>query len=318
MKELARLSLCMILAALVSGPALGQKGFDEALAAKQMSMNEQWRKDNSPKEEYQEKRGQLLKEKQAKDLAGNFSKQATENSVDIKEEDSKQKEEQTGARSLANFNIIHENNIFDPNRRPDRPQRQRERRPVRPRPQNEHIELLGVMIDEEKSVAFFECSNSAFSGVCEQGEEVAGFFLMEVDPAGVTLEQEDLQKVLPVGSRLNKGGDQEWRVVDAPYRSIDRTPLISMASSRNNRNSNSRRGNDRGRDAADQFRQRIEDWRNSASGQETIDRFRQGMESWRNSERGQETIERIQQGITQRGGIAEIMRGMRSGRGGGR
>jgi uncharacterized membrane protein YgcG len=161
-----------------------------------------------------------------------------------------------GAYSFESFDIVHNNNIFDPNRRPNRPSRERELPPAPPPPQNEHIELLGVMITEEKAVAFFECSNAAFSGPCEQGEEVAGFFLMEVYPGGVMLKQENLQTVLPVGSRLNKQGDQEWRIAEAPYRPITRQALTPMASSRNNPRGG--RGNNQNQQAMDQVRQAMQ------------------------------------------------------------
>ena len=183
--------------------------------------------------------------------------------------------------SLETFDIVFKNNIFDPNRRPERAPRPPQA-PTQRRLPRETIELTGVMIDEEMAVAFFDGSNRANTGACEQGQKIGDFFLMELEPNAVTLQSDKLGTIiLPIGSRMGREGEQGWKVEPAPARSINRRSLNSIASARSNRGRNSGRNNNRSS--------------NNNRGQEAADRIRQAMQS---------------------GAMGEWMSGMMGGRGG--
>ena len=144
--------------------------------------------------------------------------------------------------SIKSFNIVFENDIFDPNRDVAAVTKPVAEIASPPPAKQEYIELTGVMIYEEGAVAFFVASDPLLTGACEEGMAIAGYFLMDVDNNSVTLVNAESLIVLPVGMRLGKKGDVAWQVEDAPYRSAYRRPMTSLAA-RSTKTRNSARVN---------------------------------------------------------------------------
>ena len=68
------------------------------------------------------------------------------------------------------FSLILDRNIFDPDRRG--PREERRERPPEP-PREESFTLLGTMFYSDKQLAFFEGTNSDWSGAVKLGDRVA-------------------------------------------------------------------------------------------------------------------------------------------------
>jgi len=130
---------------------------------------------------------------------------------------------------LADFNIIFENSIFDAQRNPTPTIEPIAENTTAPTPVPQYIELTGVVVGECSAAAFFNASNPDNSGIRLQGEEIAGFSLMDIQTYGVTLQNDNRRLMLPVGSRLNtQDTADEWQIEAMPYQPIYRQPLRAM------------------------------------------------------------------------------------------
>ena len=130
---------------------------------------------------------------------------------------------------LADFSVIFENSIFDANRNSAPAINQiTEIAPITPIADSQYIELTGVVVGECSAAAFFNASNPDNSGIRLQGEEIAGFSLMDIQTYGVTLQNDNRRLMLPVGSRLNTQDADEWQIEATPYQPIYRQPLRAM------------------------------------------------------------------------------------------
>src|SRR5262245_20185027 len=95
----------------------------------------------------------------------------------------------TGATSgltLESFHIIHDRNIFNPNRSGRSPEREYTRREER-RPRAESFALVGTLSYEKGFFAFFDGSSSDYRRVLKASDTIAGFTVAEVTPQQVTL-----------------------------------------------------------------------------------------------------------------------------------
>ena len=117
---------------------------------------------------------------------------------------------------LRSFRIIHERNIFNPNRSPRSSgappvtHRETERRPV---VRTESFALVGTMSYEKGSYAFFDGSSSQFRKVMQPDETIAGFKVTAVTPKCVTLEHEGKTIELCVGMQMSKSDEEkDWRM----------------------------------------------------------------------------------------------------------
>lgn len=121
--------------------------------------------------------------------------------------------------SFEYFEILFKNNVFDPNRRPYVPPRQRERREVVPEPVVETFKLGGVMSYDGKSMAYFQGTSRSISGIKGMGEMVENLKLAEVLVDQVVLRQPDIEdenKIteefkIKVGQSLTRTDGGEWK-----------------------------------------------------------------------------------------------------------
>jgi hypothetical protein len=113
--------------------------------------------------------------------------------------------------SMAEFKLIQERNIFDPDRRKAREPR-RERPPEPPR--EESFTLLGTMTYGQRILAFFEGTERDWTGSFELGKDVGGHILREVAFDKVVLELEGETIALEVGAGRSRRADEAWKTQD--------------------------------------------------------------------------------------------------------
>ena len=113
--------------------------------------------------------------------------------------------------SMAEFKLIQERNIFDPDRRKAREPR-RERPPEPPR--EESFTLLGTMTYGQRILAFFEGTERDWTGSFELGKDVGGHILREVAFDKVMLELEGETIALEVGAGRSRRADEAWKTQD--------------------------------------------------------------------------------------------------------
>jgi hypothetical protein len=109
--------------------------------------------------------------------------------------------------------LLRARNIFDPNRRPDRPSESR-RESAAPAPA-ETLSLIGAMLHEGRAFSFFDGSNAGFRQVLSTGEMIASMRIEGITTSGVELKEENgTVHWLPVGGRLRRVGLGAWSVAD--------------------------------------------------------------------------------------------------------
>lgn len=129
------------------------------------------------------------------------------------------KNDEVDTRSLGYFEVLHKNNIFDPNRRPYVAPKKREERPVVREPEVDTFKLTGVMTYEGKSFALFDGSSSSFRGKRDSGDTIENLKIAEVGIDKVILRQSDEegenglfeQFQLKVGQSLSRTDGGEWK-----------------------------------------------------------------------------------------------------------
>lgn len=107
-------------------------------------------------------------------------------------QDADQKAEQVDSGSYDSFKLLIERNIFDPQRRKPIPFTERPA-PAPPPPREESFALVGVFMNGNDKVAFFEGSDREWSGSRKVGESIAGFVLKEVEFSHALLIQKTFE-----------------------------------------------------------------------------------------------------------------------------
>jgi hypothetical protein len=108
--------------------------------------------------------------------------------------------------TLNSFNIIQQNNIFDPFRRHITTGGPRVAKPA-----VDAFALTGTMSYSKGRFAFFNGTSSQYSKVLEVGGSIAGYTVKEITPTNVTLTAKDKDFQMPVGQQLrNERGT--WRM----------------------------------------------------------------------------------------------------------
>lgn len=128
----------------------------------------------------------------------------------ISESEDIQNENTVPSNAFDHFQLILDRNIFDPERRSQRDlKRDRERRPEPPR--EESFSLIGTMSYADKQLAFFNASDSEWSGGILLGESLAGHKVIRVDYDKVILQYEGDSIELTMGAGRSRRGDESWQ-----------------------------------------------------------------------------------------------------------
>ena len=110
------------------------------------------------------------------------------------------------------YRVVIDRNIFDPNRRQKREGPPPPAPAAAPAPAREHIDLTGVLLSAEATVAFFEGSREEYAKVLKAGDTIAGHTLTGINSDRVVFAKGEGTFELPVGGRLKQTGDEEWQV----------------------------------------------------------------------------------------------------------
>jgi len=112
---------------------------------------------------------------------------------------------------FSSFKIILERNIFDSDRRPFRENSDRSK--PRPNPQQtDRFVLLGVLIHNENSLAFFEGSQKEYRKEFRPGESIAGYRITDISTVKVTLEKKGRQIPLLIGQGMSSTDGEDWSI----------------------------------------------------------------------------------------------------------
>ncbi len=114
---------------------------------------------------------------------------------------------QTSARpGFDAFRMVQTRNIFDPERQPIRPRQERER-PSTPPPtrSSDYASLTGIMVTQEKTLAFFSGTRPDFNKVLPVKGSIAGATVTRIAPNEVEIEREGKKTVLTIGQPLPLG-----------------------------------------------------------------------------------------------------------------
>jgi len=114
--------------------------------------------------------------------------------------------------TLDSFNVIQQNNVFDPNRRPYFPDR------VRPQgPRLEGFALRGTMSYAKGKFAFFDGTADEYNKVLGVGGNIAGYTVKDITQDDVTLAANGKDFKLLVGRQVRKqnGNWQMGRPIEA-------------------------------------------------------------------------------------------------------
>jgi hypothetical protein len=109
------------------------------------------------------------------------------------------------------FQVINENNIFNPNRtrfrNGDRPQRSAPRTV-------DAFALVGTMSYTKGTFAFFDGSRSQYKKVVEPGANIAGYTVKDITPQAVILAANGKEFEMKVGTQLRNEGANGWRMAE--------------------------------------------------------------------------------------------------------
>jgi hypothetical protein len=121
-----------------------------------------------------------------------------------------------GSLAFERFQPIFERNIFNPNRRPQVVVSAPVERP--PDPVVDEISLIGTLVTEQQTFAFFESNRMEFRGVLELGMPVADYQIAAISSKGVILSASGQSIELAVGMGLSRVDLGEWRFGTSPQR----------------------------------------------------------------------------------------------------
>ena len=107
------------------------------------------------------------------------------------------------------FNIIRENNIFNPNRKPGfvyDPHK------TTVQPRTPAFALVGTQIYSKGKFAFFNGSDSQYQKVLEPGGIIAGYTIKDVTLTNVMLTASGKDLLMPVGTQMRNQGSNKWEL----------------------------------------------------------------------------------------------------------
>ena len=120
------------------------------------------------------------------------------------------------------FRLLRTRNVSDPNRRaPREPRGDESRRSGPPRSRTDSFNLLGTMVTEGKTLAFFGGTRSEYSRIIPVGESVGDFKLKSIGVGQVELERDGKTTTLIIGRTLQLEGTRAPEGPDIPEETVD-------------------------------------------------------------------------------------------------
>jgi hypothetical protein len=152
-----------------------------------------------------ESRSQWLDRQRARQASAAASAQARETGQSSA---AAQRDNAPARPDYSNFSLVYERNIFDPNRVPSRPSRNRTRElPNRV----ESFSLVGTMSYEKGTFAFFDGTSSDYKKALKLSDSIAGYKVTNITPDAVKLASGTNQVELRVGMQMRSEDGGEWQ-----------------------------------------------------------------------------------------------------------
>ena len=118
-----------------------------------------------------------------------------------------------GGEGFERFQLILDRNIFDLNRRPRGARGGDEAEPAGEA--REALSLVGSWITNLETLIFVEGNRPGSSGALAQGATIAGWRIAKIEISRAILEKEGRELVWPVGQRIERDSEGEWKVAGA-------------------------------------------------------------------------------------------------------
>ena len=101
------------------------------------------------------------------------------------------------------FRLFHTRNVFDPDRRPPRAVAAETPAPTPATPaRTDFVALTGVMLREDRSLAFFSGSRAEYNKVLSLRDRIAGAEITQILPAGVEIDRAGQKTRVAVGQTV--------------------------------------------------------------------------------------------------------------------
>ncbi len=135
------------------------------------------------------------------------------------------------------FELIVERNMFDPNRK----KKQEEREAVKERPasQIDVMTLVGTLLTDEASYAFFNGTLLNDQSVLKAGDHIADGTISAIDSTHILLEKSSQPVSLKVGMSLMRENQGEWTIADS---SSQLRTMMAQSNSQTNEKANQASG----------------------------------------------------------------------------
>ena len=147
----------------------------------------------------------------------------TAESAELEEEKSEVTKPVPG--SLKDFGILHTNNIFDPNRKPYRPDRKRQ--DPKPEPQIDAFTLIGLMAyaaqTGNRQIAVLSGSSSEYSGAFKLNDQIDNLKLISLSDKAVSFAEGEAKFSVDIGTGLRRVDGGAWKESSERVRTASRS-----------------------------------------------------------------------------------------------
>ena len=156
--------------------------------------------------------------------------------------------------SLQDFDILHINKIFDPNRKPYQPDRKRQE--PEPEPQIDAFTVIGLMAYADRQIAVLSGSSSEYSGAFKLNDRIDNLKLISLSDKAVLFAEGEATFNVDIGTSLRRVDGGAWkesseRVRTASKSSSSRSQYSSRGTTRSDENKDSAKGSEDKEDESD-------------------------------------------------------------------
>ena len=164
----------------------------------------------------------------------------TDETAELKEQKSEVTKPVPG--SLQDFDILHINNIFDPNRKPYQPDRKRQE--PEPEPQIDAFTVIGLMAYADRQIAVLSGSSSEYSGAFKLNDQIDNLKLISLSDKAVLFAEGEATFNVDIGTSLRRVDGGAWkesseRVRTGSKSSSSRSQYSSRGTTRSDENKDS-------------------------------------------------------------------------------
>ena len=123
--------------------------------------------------------------------------------------------------SLKDFDILHTNNIFDPNRKPY--SEPRKRQDSKPEPQIDAFTVIGLMAYADRQIAVLSGSSSEYNGVFKLNDQIDNLELISLSDKAVKFAAGETTFSVDIGTGLRRVDGGAWKESSERVRTASRS-----------------------------------------------------------------------------------------------